>query len=818
MTTTSNGSVLKDVVVYVDVWSSDKTANYSKPFVQQLQEMGAQVSKSFNKQVTHVVFNNGHLATWKKAKKNDVRLVSVLWVGRCYDDGVRLDEEMFPAFNDERNPVLKNKRHRCMQPKDSPERTPENDRRMRKKLDKMMKDMAPKQPFVTDVSPIIIDEENGIVYSPALKRSDYMAQRLKDMKEKRENLSPTASQMVEPCSPAGMKPSLGSTPTVLKLMYDLSDDDSSASVAEPAYSPDKEEGRKQVDVTSHDRREQHHTKDSKEPCLSHGRDVQRQISSPVKCQDFKEEEANIVKRSRRTSVRKKAAEKHKSLSLLESPLKDEISCKTTDLNKEQRESEVRSSGPSPSKTQKEKIKVAKSFTETHFSSDAAKSSSGLAIPDKFGDGAVKLLKEPAPPIQKTSKHVRTSFSALVRSFTLPSDSKSAASVSTEGDDNVFEDYFSPANHHPISKGLPLPNLPVGRDIPNPFQLDSVPKKSKRRTESRGSETPTKKKRLHETSPNSVSSSKPQSHPQQEVQEPQPVSRRPSANVTHRAKKRQRQSTLPFTSSGTTTSDATRRRRASTTVRPDTASMEADAVSELQRNSVAAVSHAVERGGNVRMVAAGLTKFPSEGKEERHNLSLQNMVNQKKVMRTLVMTSMPTEKQHTLVQVVATLGGFSIVDRVCESTTHVVSWGHRRTLNILLGIARGCWILSFEWILWCLEQRQWIPEEPYELSDQFPAAQICRLQRHLSAGEHQQDLFHGQPAMFVSQHSQPPTHSLEELIQLCGGTVTKSVRQAGICIGKHGGRRPEGSRVLSEQWVLDSITRLKRLSYDNYLLE
>lgn len=34
-----------------------------------------------------------------------------------------------------------------MQPKDSPERTPENDRRMRKKLDKMMKDLVPKQPL-----------------------------------------------------------------------------------------------------------------------------------------------------------------------------------------------------------------------------------------------------------------------------------------------------------------------------------------------------------------------------------------------------------------------------------------------------------------------------------------------------------------------------------------------------------------------------------------------------------------------------------------------------------------------------------------------
>lgn len=51
----------------------------------------------------------------------------------------------------------------------------------------------------------------------------------------------------------------------------------------------------------------------------------------------------------------------------------------------------------------------------------------------------------------------------------------------------------------------------------------------------------------------------------------------------------------------------------------------------------------------------------------------------------------------MVQVIKTLGGFSVVDRVCASTTHVVSGSHRRTLNILLGIARGCWILSFEWV-------------------------------------------------------------------------------------------------------------------------
>ncbi|XP_051272920.1 microcephalin isoform X1 [Dicentrarchus labrax] len=823
MTTTTSGSVLKDVVAYVDVWSSDKTANYSKPFVQQLQEMGAQVSKTFNKQVTHVVFNNGHPATWRKAKKSgDVRLVSVLWVGRCYDDGVRVDEELYPAI-DETNPVLKNKKHRCMQPKDSPERTPENDRRMRKKLDKMMKDLVPKQPLVTDVSPIIIDEENGIVYSPALKRSDYMAQRLKDMKEKRENLSPTASQMVESCSPTRRKPSLGSTPTVLKLMYDQSDDDSSASVAEPAYSPDKEEGRTQCDVIDHGHSEQRHRKGSEKPWLSPCRDVPKRISSPLKCPDIGVKDGNSPKKSRRTSVKKKTAEKHKSLGLLESPRQDRRSDDSKNFSKEKRRSHIKSSSPSPNKSEKgkRKMKAAKSFTEpkTHFFPDAVNSSSCLSSPAKLGDASVELSKKTSSPLQKMEqkipKRARQSLSTLVRSFTLSCDSKSVASGSTDGgDDNVFEDYFSPANHRQQSKTPLLPNLPVEGDIQIPFEFASVPKKRKpRRSESIGSETNSKKKKKLEESRNQQfdTSSEAPSRPKQDVKESLPALDSPSANITP-VPKRRRQSTLPFTSISTTTSKAVKPRRASSSAQ--------SAMFTEANTDVSVLSHTVESRGNECTVAAGLTEIPSE--DEDHNkqvsLSLQNMVNETKAMRTLVMTSMPSEKQQTVGQVVKALGGFAIVDRVCESTTHVVSGGHRRTLNILLGIARGCWILSFEWILWCLEQRQWIPEEPYELSDQFPAAQICRLQRHLSAGEHQQDLFQSQPAMFVSQHSQPPTQSLVELIQLCGGTVCKTVRQAGICIGKYSGRRPEGSRILSEQWVLDSITHLKQLSYDNYDLE
>ncbi|KAM4607475.1 microcephalin [Polymixia lowei] len=622
-------TILKDVVAFVDVWSSNKTENYSKPFIQQLQEMGAQVSKTFHKQVTHVVFKNGHQATWNKAKKLGVKLVSVLWVDRCMDDAEHVDEELCPAINDERCPALKKRTHRCMQPRDTPDGNPENDRRMRKKLDKMIKDIAPKSPLITDVSPYIIDEENGIVYSPSLKRSDSMAQRLKEMREKRENLSPTASQMVESNPSPEMKPSLGTTPTMLKLFDEQSGDESESS------------GKMLPHLT--------HSSDEREERQQHG---------------------------------------------------------------------------DPDRKDSEKPWLSPSHS---------------------------------------------------------SESLNVASSSIDEDDAVFEDYFSPANHHQRQQGPLLPSLPLETKIQIPFEMGSIKGKRKQRNSGTGNAT--------------------------------------RISVAPMTRERSGPRTLPLTDTGEFATEAAKQTSTSIPIQLATLGFSgASAAFDQQKNSDVNVrSHSMESRGSEQTVAAGLTETISEGIQSQ-NEQVHLMGRKTKTMRTLVMTSMPTDKQHTVTQVVGALGGFSIVDRVCESTTHVVSGGHRRTLNILLGIARGCWILSFEWILWCLDQRQWIPEEPYELSDHFPAAAICRLQQHLSAGEHQQDLFQGLPAMFVSQHSQPPTQSLLELIQLCGGTVCKTVRQAGICIGKYNGRRPEGSKILSEQWVLDCITHLKQLSYENYNLE
>ncbi|XP_056344324.1 microcephalin isoform X2 [Oenanthe melanoleuca] len=134
--------VLKGISAFVEVWSSNRTENYSKTFEQQLLDMGAKVSKTLNKHVTHVVFKDGRLTTWKKAQKMGVKIVSVLWVEMCQETGVRVDESLFPAVDTNEGLLLSVKKHKCMQPKDYIEKTPENNVKLQRRLNQMAKELA----------------------------------------------------------------------------------------------------------------------------------------------------------------------------------------------------------------------------------------------------------------------------------------------------------------------------------------------------------------------------------------------------------------------------------------------------------------------------------------------------------------------------------------------------------------------------------------------------------------------------------------------------------------------------------------------------
>lgn len=71
---------LPDVVAFVDVRSGHD--NRSQSVSHQLELLGATISKTLNKKVTHVIFKDGSLSTYNKAKMLKTHLLSVLWVDR----------------------------------------------------------------------------------------------------------------------------------------------------------------------------------------------------------------------------------------------------------------------------------------------------------------------------------------------------------------------------------------------------------------------------------------------------------------------------------------------------------------------------------------------------------------------------------------------------------------------------------------------------------------------------------------------------------------------------------------------------------------
>ncbi|NWY38473.1 MCPH1 protein, partial [Sylvia atricapilla] len=502
------------VSAFVEVWSSNRTENYSKTFEHQLLDMGAKVSKTLNKHVTHVVFKDGRMTTWKKAQEMGVKIVSVLWVEKCRETGVRVDESLFPAVHTNEGFLLPTKKHKCMQPKDYVEKTPENNRKLQRRLNQMAKELALQKTEVNADVPVLLFEDNGsLIYSPTNKIKDQCNIMERRMKEKKENLSPTSSQM---------------TQTLPR-------------------------------------------------------------SSPGDC-----------------------------------PFSTCISTNSEDV----------------------------------------------------------LLPE-----EKMEDCLNSSCDYLWRTEKLKRQRTEVAEHASDGWTDI---------HVPMSASVNSP--------------------------SHGNEQKSLTSKQHARS-------------------------------------------------------------------------DENEISECR-------------------VTDGSCKSFNEQKKRTRGLRKAGRL--QKPTRTLVMTSMSSEEQNIVIQVVKKLGDFLFSNEVCETTSHVVTGSPRPTLNVLLGIARGCWIVSYEWVLWSLELGHWISEEPYELSSSFPAAPICRLQRHLSTGKYQQNLFSNQPVMFVSPTSQTPCKKLIELIQLAGGKICKSLRQAKICIGKKPGKKYQEIISLSEKWVLDSIIHYTICPMENYI--
>ncbi|KAM8786842.1 microcephalin [Rhynchonycteris naso] len=866
------GSALKDVIAYVEVWSANGTENYSKTFTNQLVEMGAKVSKTFNKQVTHVVFKDGHQRTWDKARARGVKLVSVLWVEKCRTAGVHVDEALFPAPNTHAHlPCAMKKKHKCMQPKDFVAKTPENDKRLQKKFEKMASEMQrQKTTQDNDVPVFSLESASPLTYSPTLRRyrgqHRAMEQRLREMKESRENLSPTSSQMIEKSHDTPVT----SCEASLNISHDTLCSDSSFAAGpqlcpgdyhgSPCGSPERKPGGS-GDPMDGDAWVSAPALLMSSPHLPPPGPLG--LVTPQKPMDQPAEEEATRQSGAGAAWDKPWAEEAATVSGEQgspSPLPaaqgqpwGPSGPRSSSAKRRTRSQHVRSPvegqgkrqrhwGPSseprlpwlPAQSVPENPDPGASPYDDYFSPENLQERSSKSLlpeappprsPAPPPWSPAPPPRSPAPPRARAAALRMSDFSCLGKSpsavdvarFTADTGSspqkRPSAGSGAPLRDVTFE--VTPAEEgRPGCCGLAAAPGGSGRDFPR-ADLDVSPGEEQAAWGHDGDVTPPEGGRAETRGSANVGSAQKEDTPSRVLSTPAGESRRGSKPSLSGGRQGPEQCVMVSEAAGggglltevTWVTDL-----GVVEEEPGTAGILCD---PAETGRFKCPEEEGVKNGSAR---CGVSEGPREACKNRIGPREEaKKARAAKPTRTLVMTSMPSEKQNIILRVVAKLRGFSLAREVCESTTHVLVGQALRTLNVLLGLARGCWILSFEWVLWSLELGHWVPEEPFELFDSFPAAPLCRRERHLSAGPYQGTLFAGQPTMFISPASSAPRAKLWELVRLCGGRVTEVARRASICIGPPHGKKKETVTYLSEKWILDSVTQHRVCAPENYLL-
>uniref|UniRef100_A0A1B6L2I6 BRCT domain-containing protein n=1 Tax=Graphocephala atropunctata TaxID=36148 RepID=A0A1B6L2I6_9HEMI len=198
---------------------------------------------------------------------------------------------------------------------------------------------------------------------------------------------------------------------------------------------------------------------------------------------------------------------------------------------------------------------------------------------------------------------------------------------------------------------------------------------------------------------------------------------------------------------------------------------------------------------------------------------QKKVISQRNLPTIVCTSLHRSDVEVVTSIVSRLGKFSVEGTVSEHTTHVVTSAPRRTINLLKGIARGCWVLNVQWVYESLEAGKWLHEERFELIQFSPSVKQARIERQAFGPEFSLELFRGVGPLYVCRATVPPAVDLIELLRLCGGSVVSSARAARIVVGNSSLLSPSGQRpplVVSEKWILDTVTKLTQLSPYDYI--
>lgn len=231
----------------------------------------------------------------------------------------------------------------------------------------------------------------------------------------------------------------------------------------------------------------------------------------------------------------------------------------------------------------------------------------------------------------------------------------------------------------------------------------------------------------------------------------------------------------------------------------------------------AVVPALNRKGKKKRASLALMQW---NKNEIKNSLDEFVIRKVKSLKTkahlkhIVLTNIEAELQDTLKPVIQAFGGIVLDTASSSRTTHVICGEKKRTLNILFGMVRGCWILSPKWILDSLEAGNWLLEEKYELSSYFPAVTLSREQRRIIGPSYRADLFGHLGNIFIAPNSVPPQQQLAKLIMLAGGKVSTCLRQSQLIVGNYACSKKKNIVQITEKRFLDCVSDYTMLKLEN----
>ncbi|XP_055311627.1 microcephalin isoform X2 [Sitodiplosis mosellana] len=173
--------------------------------------------------------------------------------------------------------------------------------------------------------------------------------------------------------------------------------------------------------------------------------------------------------------------------------------------------------------------------------------------------------------------------------------------------------------------------------------------------------------------------------------------------------------------------------------------------------------------------------------------------------SLVFTSFQSSQIDMISEAVKKLGKFKLEKKVTINTTHLVSLDTRRTVNMLRGIIRGVWILTYDWILESVDANKWLPESDYELRTFSKVVEINRIERQAFGRKYRMDLFRNMDSFYLAPNC--ACKNLKELVALCYGKIVENESKARYFITEHFQPNIDSKNLvqLHPNFILDSIS-------------